>query len=200
VYLLVHITMKLRQFLTTWLLLVLLSACQVEGGVVRPSPTLLPATIVAPDVQIPSVTPAPTLPVEPLVRESALRIGMLNDPGDLLPYHLDSADERASAPISELLFPEPLLALNYTYTSTGVLTRVPSVANGDVVIEMVDVYLDSSNLITTTVTDVLTQVQQLSVTFNWNPELRWADGEPVTADDSLFAYELARRRILVRLR
>jgi peptide/nickel transport system substrate-binding protein len=183
--------MKLRRLLIVFVLPLLLAACQIEGGVPRPSPTLPPATMIAPDPQAPIATPEPTVPVATLVRESALRIGLLNDPGDLLPYHLDSADERVTAPISELLFPEPLLALNYTYTTTGVLTRVPSVENGDVVVEMVDVYLDSSNLITTTVTDVLTQVQQLSVTFNWNPELRWADGEPVTADDSLFAYELA---------
>lgn len=118
---------------------------------------------------------------------------MLTDPGDLLPYPSDSSDERLTAPISQLLFPAPLLAVSYAYTTTGVLERVPSIDNGDVAVNSVDVHLDSSGVITSTVTQVITQVQQLSVTFHWNPNLMWADGTPVTANDSLFAYELAQR-------
>jgi peptide/nickel transport system substrate-binding protein len=121
-----------------------------------------------------------------------VKIGLLSDPGDLQPYHDDPADERATGPITELLFPAPLLALSYGYTTTGVLERVPSLENGDVQISTVDVFLDAANSITTTNTGVITQVQQISVTFRWNPELAWSDGTPVTAGDSLFAFELAR--------
>src|SRR5205823_1667543 len=31
------------------------------------------------------------------------------------------------------------------------------------------------------------------VTYHWNPDLRWSDGQPVTAADSVFAYELAKK-------
>lgn len=181
-----------------------LTACQIEGGVSRPTtPAEAEATEPAP---IPLDTPAaataeasaestavasPT--VVPGVGDGGLRIGMLSDPGDLLPYHSDSADERATAPISELIFPAPLLPVSYIYTTTGVLERVPSVENGDVVINTVDVFLDSSGVITTTATETITQVQQINVTFRWNPDLHWADGTPVTAADSIFAYELARQ-------
>ncbi len=167
--------------------LLCLSACQVEGGVTRltQTPTASP-TSAAP---ITSVTVA-TVPAAP---DGSLRIGLMAEPGDLLPYHDDSADERGTAPISELLFPAPLLALNYSYTTTGVLDRVPSVENGDVQMAKTDAFLDSSGIITTTSTGVITQVQQLRVTYHWNPELHWADGTPVTADDSLFAYEMAKR-------
>src|SRR5205823_6388004 len=54
------------------------------------------------------------------------------------------------------------------------------------------VYLVAVGTITTTGTDVMTQVDQLVVTFHWNPRLRWSDGQSVTADDSVFAYELAK--------
>src|SRR5690606_7118457 len=52
---------------------------------------------------------------------------------------------------------------------------------------------DPTGVITSTQTDVITQVEQLVVTFHWNPELTWSDGTPVTAADSVFAYELAQQ-------
>lgn len=165
----------------------LLSGCEIRGGVERPSltepvaPSTLPSTIA-------SVQPETVLPLE-----QTLRIGMVTDPGDLLPYHTDAGDERMTAPITQLLFPEPLLTVGYDYTTTGVLLRVPSLENGDVQFGQVDVYLDSIGLITTTVTEVITQVSQISVVYRWNPQLTWSDGTPVTAADSVFAYELAQR-------
>lgn len=174
--------------------LISLAACEVQGGVVRPTADLPAANVVSPTATPDAPTVAsPTVPVPTPALDGSFRIGMRNDPGDLLPYHTDSADERATAPISELIFPAPLLTLSYGYTTTGVLERVPSIANGDVTISLVDVYLDSSDVITTTVTDVVTQVQQIAVTFRWNPQLRWSDGTPLTAADSLFAYELAQQ-------
>lgn len=164
----------------------LLSACEIEGGVPPPE---TPGTLVQPTAVS---TPVPT----PTPRTMGIRIGLLDQPADLVPYHDDSSDRRVTAPISELLFPEPLIALDYTYTTTGVLERVPSFDNGDVELRPVDVYLDASGAITTTVTEVITQVEQLVVTYRWNPDLRWADGTPVTADDSVFAYQLAQQNVL----
>jgi peptide/nickel transport system substrate-binding protein len=91
-----------------------------------------------------------------------------------------------------MLFPEPLPALNYTYTTTGVLERAPSFENGDIELRPAEVYLDATGAITVTATDVITTRQQLVVTYRWNPALRWSDGMPVTASDSVFAYELAK--------
>ncbi|MEI7770427.1 MAG: peptide ABC transporter substrate-binding protein [Chloroflexales bacterium] len=156
-----------------------------EGSAANPTSAELTASAVPP-----ASAAVATVPASP---DGSLRVGLTAEPGDLLPYYNDSADERVTAPISELLFPAPLLALNYTYTTTGVLERVPSVENGDVQKAKADVFLDSSGVITATNTGVITQVQQLSVTYHWNPQLSWADGTPVTADDSLFAYNLARR-------
>jgi peptide/nickel transport system substrate-binding protein len=172
------------------LALLALVACQIEGGVARP--TAAPAAGQAAPSALVAASPTAAVAPTPLP-DGGLRIGLLNEPGDLLPYHSDNADERLTAPISELLFPAPLLAHSYSYTITGVLTRVPSLANGDVSVSSVDRFLDSVGVITSTNTGVITQVQQLSVTYHWNPQLRWSDGTALTADDSVFAYELARR-------
>lgn len=177
-------------------LILLLTACQLEGGVARPTvpgaangaPTTTPGAEMALTGAAPDASALPATPAD-----GSLRLGLTSEPSDLLPYHNDSADERITAPISQLLFPAPLLALNYTYTTTGILERVPSIENGDVQIKTLDVFLDSAGLITTTETSVITQVQQLSVTYHWNPKLTWSDGTLVTADDSLFAYDLARK-------
>ncbi|WP_322511236.1 ABC transporter substrate-binding protein, partial [Chloroflexus sp.] len=127
------------------------------------------------------------------IQERVLRIGLVNEPSDLLPYHSTPADERISAPLTELLFPSPLLAVDFTIQTSGVLTRVPDFINGDVVTTTVTVFRDELGQITDTPTEKTDEVTQISVTFRWNPDLRWSDGTPVTAADSVFAYELARR-------
>ncbi|NJN15051.1 MAG: peptide ABC transporter substrate-binding protein [Oscillochloris sp.] len=174
-----------------------LAACQIEGGVARTPPTVPPTGLSSSPTMPPAtMTPDPTVVAEPTsspIADSLVRIGLLNAPGDLLPYFSDSADERATAPMSQLIFPAPLLAHSYRYTTTGVLQRVPSLENGDVTIDMVDVFLDQTGQISAEPTETITQVQQLSVTYRWNPELRWADGTPVTAADSIFAYEIAQQ-------
>ncbi|MDW8405788.1 peptide ABC transporter substrate-binding protein [Chloroflexus sp.] len=127
------------------------------------------------------------------IQERVLRIGLVNEPSDLLPYHSTPADERISAPLTELLFPSPLLAVDFTMQTSGVLTRVPDFTNGDVVTTTVTVFRDELGQITDTPTEKTDEVTQISVTFRWNPDLRWSDGTPVTAADSVFAYELAQR-------
>jgi peptide/nickel transport system substrate-binding protein len=178
-----------------WLLLVslafLLASCEIEGGV--PPATPLPTTGIAA-----AVTPSP-LPTSAAVADAlAMRrdtwvIGLLEQPTDLYPYPATAASRRTLAPIGELLYPSPVLAYNFGYTSTGTLERIPSIENGDAVIKKADVYLDVAGNITTTVTDIITQVDQLEVTFRWNRKLTWSDGTPLTAADSVFAYEMARK-------
>lgn len=202
--------------------LILLAACQVEGGVSSPSqPGELPQ-----GTETPTEAPIPTrMPPQP-----GFRIGLLEEPRDLLPFHEDAADERITAPVSELLFPSPLLAVNYMYTTTGVLEQLPSFQNGGVKLQDVDVYVDEAGEILSLVSDVMTptqelsatntltateqmsetqemlvflsetgeisQAQQIVITCNWNSELRWSDGVQVTADDSVFSYDLAKTLLL----
>ena len=165
--------------------LILLAACAIEGGV----PPATPVTVA------PTLGPAPTdaaVAAAQAARDDTWVIGLLDQPRDLYPYARDPTAQRMAAPIVELLFPSPILAFNYTYTTTGVLDRIPTLENGDAQIRKSDVFLDATGSITTTATDIITQVDQLIVTFHWNPRLTWSDGQPVTADDSVFAYELAK--------
>ncbi|ABU56330.1 extracellular solute-binding protein family 5 [Roseiflexus castenholzii DSM 13941] len=180
---------RLRSFVQRVLILtvacIALAGCTIEGGV--PTPT--------PEPTLPASAPIPTGAVvaERIAeRNDTWMIGALDLPADLYPYPQSAATRRASATITELLFPSPILPYNYGYTATGVLERIPTLENGDAEMRKVDVYLDATGAITTTVTDVVTQVDQLVITFRWNPRLRWSDGTPVTADDSVFAYELAK--------
>jgi len=176
----------------------LLSACEIEGGVPPATPQ---GGAPNPVVLVGSATPAasraatagPT--VTPADSTDTLTVGLLEGerPRDLFPYHDDSSDARSSAAVTNLLFPPPLLAHSYGYTITGVLQAMPTLENGGAQLQKADQYLDAAGNITTTVTQVVTQVEQIVVTFRWNPALRWADGTPVTAQDSVFAYELAQK-------
>lgn len=173
----------LRRLLLVLVLVLPLTGCEIQGGAL----TAVPAT----NPNVAQTLPTPETTVTPTT--SGLRIGVSDLPNDLFPYHTDSTDQRQTGPMTQLIFPPPLLSLGYTYTTTGVLERVPSFANGDVATSTIQIYLDETGFITTTVTAVYTTAVQLGVTFHWNHNLRWSDGTPLTATDSVFAYELARR-------
>lgn len=155
---------------------------------------LVSCTIV---IDVPTPTPLvnTALPesIPTVVREQVLRIGMVTEPSDLLPYHSNPTDERLTSPLTELIFPSPMLAVDFKLQPTGVLTRLPDFANGDVMTATVTVFRDALGQISETPTETTDNVTQVSVTFHWNPNLRWADGTPVTAADSVFAYELAQQ-------
>src|SRR6266508_195852 len=178
-------TRFLRRFCLFISLGLVCAACAIEGGV--PNSTAVP-TAPAPG-QVPTDAAIAAANAE---RDDTWVIGLLDQPRYLTPYQSSQGNQRLAAPVTELLFPSPVLAYNYTYTNTGVLDRLPTLENGDAELRKADVYLDDAGSITTTATQVVTQVDQLVVTFHWNPKLRWSDGQPVTADDSVFAYELAK--------
>lgn len=149
----------------------------------------------APPTVSPSSTPLPT-PTAPKPSATAApershwTVGLLDEPANVLPF---SPDGRAAEPITQSIFPAPALVLGYAYTTTGILQELPTLTNDGVERRQVRGYLDSTGQFTTTATDQPTTTDQLVVTFHWNPRLRWADGKPVTAEDSAFGYEDARR-------
>lgn len=167
--------MKFSQLIKGFLIMFMLAACSVEGGTpLDPTPKVVPTT-------------APTATVE--AGPQSWILGMTEEPLDLYPY---SVAIRSSAALVELLYPAPLTVINDTYTTTGVLERVPSFENGDVAYVNTTVYLDKTGAITQTQTDVITTVRQLTITYRWNKNLRWSDGTPLTAEDSVFAYKILR--------
>lgn len=165
--------MKLR-FSLALLLCFSLIGCSIEGG----------APVGQPTVQV--QTPLPT--TNPAT-SNLWTLGLTEEPVDLYPY---SYAFRGAAPLIELLYPAPLTVVAEAYTTTGVLERVPSFENGDVQYITTTVNLDANGVITTTQTEIITSVRQLTVTYRWNKNLQWEDGQPLTAADSVFAYNLLR--------
>lgn len=160
------------------LLLLSLAACKIEGGVARstPTPTLPPVVPTEP-----ASTTIPTVPIPTKeVPVGGFRIGLMNEPDDLLPYYTDTTDERITAPVSELLFPAPLLTFGYTYTTTGVLEQVPSFENGGIITREVEVYLDQTGAIIAPVADAIT----LTRTFNPTPGITQTQEVVITGEIS----------------
>ena len=165
---------------TLALTFILLLGCSLQNAPLPPNAaSVTPAA--GPTIAAASPTPAQT------EAPPAWTIGLLDEPTNLLPF---SVDGRAAAPIVEALFPAPVLGLNYTYTTTGVLDALPTAANGGAQVVTTTGFLDETGQFTVTETSQPTTTQQLVVTYRWNPQLRWADGTPLTAADSVFSYEL----------
>jgi peptide/nickel transport system substrate-binding protein len=165
-----------RRLLALTLSVTLLAGCQLEGGF-QGTPTL------APEQSEPApLSPAPV---------AGWRIGITDEPADLFPY----SDQREAGPLLMLLYPPPLLAFGDGYRAGEILQELPTFENGGVVSETVQVNLDATGAITTTATGVTTEAVQIVVTYRWREDLTWSDGAPLTAGDSLYAYELARQSV-----
>jgi peptide/nickel transport system substrate-binding protein len=177
-----------RHWIGALWLLSLLTACQIEGGVRDRTP------VVANTTETTQQVPTNQAVAQALAQRNDIwAVGVTELPSDLFPYANDSALRRINSIATEMIYPAPILTYNYGYTTTGILTQVPTIANGDVQINNVSVFLDDAGNITTTTTAVITQVQQLAITYHWNDKLTWSDGTPLTAADSVFAYALARK-------
>ncbi|NPA27041.1 MAG: peptide ABC transporter substrate-binding protein [Chloroflexi bacterium] len=201
-----------RMLVFFWGLLVLLigGGCQAEASVTPltlPKPTVTPLSPPTPAVRV--VTPTAPPPPPPV-----LVVCMGREPRSLYPYAADLSLEARNllAALYEPLF----LPDGKGGWETRVLERVPSLENGDARVERVTVRLgerlvDAEGRVTVlqpgvryrppgcredaclkTVdeeTDSI-ETERLVVQFRLRPGLHWADGQPVTADDSVFAFEL----------
>ncbi len=178
-----------RPLLLLVLVLWVSAACSPVAPAPAP-PTTAPTLTAAPPT--PTATPAPTAtlsPPSPTPTPTRWTVALVERPSNLLPF---SPDGRAAAPVVAALFPPPVLALGYTFTSTGILEGLPTLATGDVRMQTAQGFLDSTGQFTTTPTAEVTTTSQLIVTFHWRRDLRWGDGAPLTAADSVWAYEQAR--------
>lgn len=178
-------------FATFWL-----SSCS-PGPQVPPLPTLTPTISLHP-----TVTPLPP-------RQLTVCVG--KEPESLYPYGNLSATART---ILSVIYEGPLDTNSYAYQPV-ILERLPSLANGDVHIAPVNVYVGDEVVDATgtpvtltkgvrlrpagcrsencvVVYDGISQIQmdQMQVTFRFLPGLRWSDGEPLTAEDSVYSFEL----------
>ncbi|HEX2980494.1 MAG TPA: ABC transporter substrate-binding protein, partial [Anaerolineaceae bacterium] len=179
-------------------LVVLLSACQAPTPV-APTATLAPTE---------QPTPAPSPTPEP----RTLVICQGQEPQSLFLY---SGLSKAAWSILEAIYDGPIDQRDYAEQPV-ILQKIPSLADGDVVLQPVDVVagdqvVDASGNVNTLGEGVRVypsgcsnascavtydgqsplQMDQEKVTYNLLPGLKWSDGEPLSAADSVFSYRLA---------
>ncbi len=188
-----------------------LAACATPTptGLATPTPQTIvvtsASTAVASLVPGPTATPAPTATPVPL----ELVVCQKDEP---LSLYLYGDDVTARAGLFAALYDGPIDTVGFGYQPV-ILEALPSLENGglqvnEIVAQPGDRVVDSltgavvplaagmqlaqpdGSLVTYT-GDQPARTVQLVATFRLKPNLRWSDGEPLTADDSRFSFEVA---------
>jgi peptide/nickel transport system substrate-binding protein len=172
-------------------------------------PTLAP-TIDAKPSPVPSSIPPTALPTgEPTAMPSKeLTICQAEEPNTLFIYGLPS---RAARNVLEAIYDGPIETPAYQFQPT-ILEKLPSMSDGDVALRVVQVkegdrVIDVKNewaaplrpgtgVIDAAGHEVIFKggaitMTQLVVTFTLRAGVTWEDGHPLTADDSVYSFELA---------
>lgn len=183
------------------LLLFLLSACQFPMGTAAETPT---PTVEPPPALTPTGTPVPS---------RTLTICLGEEPNTLYPLGGPNAAARS---VLEAIYDGPVDVIGYNHRPV-ILERIPSVVTGDALLEKTSVqvgdlvvdadgnpsFLETGSLVRPAGCRsddcVITydgvsplEMDQMIVNFSLLEGLVWSDGEALTADDSVFAYELAK--------
>ncbi len=175
-------------------------------------------TFGAPQVDTPSdSTVEPTLafvptaipPSQPL---RALTICLGQEPNTL---YINDNPNPAALSVLEGIYDGPLDSRDYGYQPI-ILQKVPSFANGDMRLESIPVEegdwvidfegnlvelfegtrvypsgCQEASCVATFKDNITLNMDQMVVHFSFLPDLRWADGAPLSADDSVYAFDLA---------
>jgi ABC-type transport system substrate-binding protein len=203
----------IRRIFIGFVSLLLITACNPQRtplATLRPGQTSTPRPPLTPTRVVTATTPASPTPPPRL-----LTICYGQEPASLFPYDASASSARG---ILEAIYDGPFDIRGYDYRPV-ILTKEPSLADGDVAIEPVkvsngDVMADSNgNLaylgegvsyrpsgcedlacaLTYTGTQTVTvTMDQMVVRFKLLPGIRWSDGASLTADDSVYSFEVAK--------
>jgi peptide/nickel transport system substrate-binding protein len=158
-------------------------------------------------------TPKPTVTVTPVpVPPRKLTICLGQEPASLYPMNNPSSVARS---VLAAVYDGPIDTNSYGYQAV-ILERLPSIKNGDAQlfsksVSVGDEVVDASGTPVTLAVGVKirpagcasdacviaydgkseVQMDQMQVTFRLLPGLTWSDGEPLTAEDSVYAYRVA---------
>lgn len=192
--------------------LIILVGCRIgrqpeTWPVINSSPTVR-STLVE-TLRVPVEMPVAT----PTMEKRSLVICMDGEPDTLYPIFRGS--QVAQSAVLEAIFDGPIDNRSYSYQSV-ILEKLPDLAEGDAVLQTVEV--QAGDLVVDVNGDVVAlqagvrvfpsgcrlpecsvvydgtdviAMDQLAVTFQLLPNLKWSDGVPLTADDSVYAYRLA---------
>jgi len=194
------ISMSLRRFILPLSGLLVAMAGLAACGSLRSTVTPLP---VNPESATPSATAIPA---------RTLTVCLGQEPASLFPVNNPSSSARA---VLAAVYDGPIDTNSYGYQPV-ILKDLPSLANGDAQLFQKSVYVgdevvDASDTpvtlgvgmkvrpsgcrsdICAIVYDGKSAIQmdQMQVTFRLLPGLTWSDGQPLTAQDSVYAYDLA---------
>ncbi len=185
----------------TILLLGLVAACQPATST-PPPPTPAPPTA-TPE---PSPTPLPTSTPTPQPPKE-FTICQAEEPNTLFLY---GGPSRAARNVLAAIYDGPIDRLTYQFQPV-ILEKIPNLADGDVSLRTVEVgegervveiggltvdllpgvTLSNATGQTVTFESGVVTMTQMAVTFTLRTDVTWADGQPVTADDSRYSFELA---------
>ena len=192
-----------RAILVITVLMLLLSACSLPLLPIGKTTTEPTATTAVQTAEPP--TPTPAVP-------RTLTVCLGEEPNTLYPF---AGPNDAALSVLAAIDDGPIDTINYDYQPV-ILTKLPTLANGDAKILPVDAragskIVDADGTLTALAagtrvrpsscrTDdcVITydgvspiKMDQLSVTFHMRTDVTWSDGTPLSADDSVYAYQLA---------
>ncbi len=189
------ITPIAKPFLLSALLACILAGCQGSSAI-------------TPGTPLPTEANTPTGTIQP---PRSLTICLGEEPKSLYLY---GAGGLASRTVLEAVYDGPIDALNYSYTPV-ILQSLPTLANGGatlnpVAVKQGDKIFDDSGAAASLVPGVKyrpagcadsmcvatysggsVMMDQLQVTFVLKSGLLWSDGAPLTADNSVYSFELS---------
>lgn len=186
-----------KYLLVLLLVTLFLSACQ-------PAPTQPPATPQPTSTPLPSPTPTPAPRV--------LSICLGQEPQSLYMYNSSS---RSMWAVLEAIYDGPIDTVNYQSVPV-ILEKMPSQADGDAVyasltVQPGDDIVDANGDLSALVPGVRllpsgcadascavawdgtspVEMDALTLTFKFLPGLKWSDGQPLTARDSVYSFEVS---------
>lgn len=185
----------------------LLSACGTTPAPTTPAPATTQAPNTTPETPVATAeTPKPTPEAEP----KTLVVCMGQEPDTLYTY---GGSMLAGRHIQETIYDGPVDNRTFAYQAV-ILEKLPSVNDGDAVIQKVtvqegDKVVDNNGDPVELAKDVMirpsgcrsvecaiafdgtpVEMDQLIATFTLKDGIKWADGEPLTADDSVYSFEI----------
>lgn len=188
-----------------WIPLLLMALALASGCIVPPTAT--PAASTATPAPLPTETPVPT-PEMP----KTLVVCLAEEPQTLYPY---GGNSRSMWAVLEALYDGPFDTRQYAVQPV-ILEKMPALSDGDARIEAVDVkagdpVVDAAGNLVALAAGVQVlpagcsspecavtwdgtsplQMERLSVTFRLKAGIQWSDGAPLTAEDSVFSFQIA---------
>ncbi|MER3513695.1 MAG: hypothetical protein C4310_04285 [Chloroflexota bacterium] len=182
-----------------------IAACGPQATPAPPA-TVIVTVPVERTVIVQPTAPPPTQP--PPAGPKTLVVCMAQEPDTL--YNLGGS-MLASTAVQHAFRDFPITSLTYAYQPV-IIEKLPSLKDGDATLTEVEVKEGDTvadamgNVITLTVgaqlkdkdgnvfkyTGGMVKLPQLSATFKLKEGLKWEDGQPLTADDSVFGFELGK--------